>query len=149
MTREPIQPTTEVGPSTRTVAVGARYTLARNLIALVAWGFVAAVVVQVYLAGLGVFRTPQNFELHVTFGHVLEIVAIALLVLLLIVRASRGQIVLAAVLTLLTIAQNVFIQIRETNPEFAALHPVNGVLILVVAIILAQRTWRLGGLTEL
>jgi hypothetical protein len=148
MTRDPIERATDTVPNPSR-ATGTRYTLVRNLIAVVAWGFVVAVVVQVYLAGLGVFRNPQNFELHVTFGHILEIVAIAMLVLLLVVRASRGQVVLAAVLTLLVIGQNVFIQVRGANPEFAALHAVNAVLILVVSIILAQRTWRLGGLTEL
>ncbi|HET8785433.1 MAG TPA: hypothetical protein VFM38_07345, partial [Candidatus Limnocylindrales bacterium] len=48
-------------------AVGARYTLARNLIAIVTWGLVVAFVIQVYLAGIGVFR--GNFELHRNVGY--------------------------------------------------------------------------------
>ena len=128
---------------------GARVTLGRNLVAIVAWGFVAAVVAQVYLAGTGVFRQPQNFEMHATFGHVLEIVAVAMLVLLVLVRGSRLQIGLSVLLVVLVVGQNVFVAIRDTNPELAALHTVNAVVILVASIVLARTTWRLGGLTDL
>ena len=112
-----------------------------------AWGFVVAVVVQVYLAGIGVFR--GDYAAHATFGHILELASVVLLILLVVVRASRTQIGLAVALLVLVVAQNVFINVRATNPELAAFHPVNAVLILVVSIILAQRTWRLGGLTGL
>lgn len=128
--------------------VGARTTVGRNIVAIVAWGFVAAVLVQVYLAGVGVFRDPQNFELHVTFGHVLEVVALVMLIVLILVRGSRLQIGLGALLLLLVVAQNIFIALRTSNPELAAFHPVNAVVILVASIVLARTTWRLGGLTE-
>ena len=36
-----------------------------------------------------------------------------------------------------------------SNPEIAALHPVNAVVILVASIVLARTTWRLGGFSEL
>ena len=126
---------------------GVRVTLGRNVAAIVAWGFVVAVVIQFYLAGIGVFR--GDYASHATFGHILELISVVLLILLVIVRASRVQIGLAVALVALVVAQNVFINVRATNPELAAFHPVNAVLILVVSIILAQRTWRLGGLTGL
>ena len=139
----PSQPATRTSP-TRT---GPGYRLARNAIAIVAWGFVAAVLVQVYLAGIGVFR--QDWELHRNFGHLLEIVSIVLLILLIVVRGSRLQIGLAALLIVLVVGQNIFIGLRTSNPELAALHPVNAVVILVASIVLARTTWRLGGFTEL
>lgn len=139
-------PMAESAPTGR---AGARVTLGRNLMAIVAWGFVAAVVAQVYLAGAGVFRQPQNFEMHVTFGRVLEIVAVAMLVLLILVRGSRLQIGLSVLLVVLVVGQNVFVAIRDTNPELAALHAVNAVAILVASIVLARTTWRLGGFTDL
>ena len=126
---------------------GVRVTLGRNIAAIVAWGFVVAVVVQVYLAGIGAFR--GDYAAHATFGHILELTAVVLLILLVVVRASRTQIGLAVALLALVVAQNIFINVRATNPELAAFHAVNAVLILVVSIILAQRSWRLGGLTGL
>jgi hypothetical membrane protein len=137
----------EPAPETPSRTAGVRVTLGRNIVAIVAWGFVAAIVVQVYLAGIGVFR--GNFEMHATFGHLLEIVAIAMLILLILVRGSRLQIGLSVLLLVLVVVQNVFIAVRETNPELAALHPVNAVAILVAAIVLARTTWRLGGLSDL
>jgi hypothetical membrane protein len=126
---------------------GVRVTLGRNVVAIAAWALVVAFVVQVYLAGIGVFR--DNWELHRNIGYLLLFAAIAVLLLLLAVRASRRQIALAGLLIILVILQSVFVAARTSNPEFAALHPLNGFAIVLVSLILARTTWRLGGLTDL
>jgi hypothetical protein len=48
-------------------------------------------------------------------------------------RAGRTEIV--------TALQSVFVNLRETAPEVAALHPVNGFLITLLAIVLARDAW--------
>ena len=37
--------------------------------------------------------------------------------------------------------QSVFVAMRESNPAVAALHPVNGVLMLIVTIVVAKWAW--------
>ena len=74
-----------------------------------------AILVQVYLAGIGVFK--QDWELHRNFGHLLELVSIVLLVLLILVRGSRLQIGLAALLVVLVVGQNIFISSGCRTPR--------------------------------
>jgi hypothetical protein len=38
--------------------------------------------------------------------------------------------------------QSVFVLMRESSPALAALHPVNGFLILLAAILLAWESWQ-------
>jgi hypothetical protein len=124
-----------------------RSILGRNVIAVAAWALVAAFVVQVYLAGIGVFR--NDWELHRNIGYLLGLATIVVFLLLLAVRASRLQIGLAGLLVVLVILQSVFVALRTSSPELAALHPLNGFAIVLVSLILARTTWRLGGLTNL
>jgi hypothetical protein len=124
-------------------------TLARNVLAVAAWGFVAALLIQVFLAGLGVFRSAGDFDTHRNFGYLLGLMSLLLLVLAIAVRARRRQVVLAAIVLGLVILQSVFIAVRASSPEFAAFHLVNGFVILLAAIVFAWNTWRLGGFTEL
>ena len=55
--------------------------IARRAHLVVAWLFVAGVVVQVFLAGLGVFDDPRTFITHATWGYMLEGLPILMLVL--------------------------------------------------------------------
>ena len=48
---------------------------------------------------------------------------------------------LAAGIFGLFLLQSVFVLQRESTPEVAALHPVNGFLITLLAIILARDAW--------
>jgi hypothetical protein len=124
-----------------------RSVLGRNVIAIATWALVAGFAVQVYLSGIGVFR--GNFELHRNVGYLLGLAAIVVFLLLIAVRASRRQIAMGGLLVILVILQSVFVLFRTSSPEIAALHPLNGFVILVVSLILARTTWRLGGLTDL
>ena len=48
-------------------------SVARTAHLVVAWLLVAGLIVQVFLAGLGVFRDPASFETHKDFGYTLEL----------------------------------------------------------------------------
>jgi cytochrome b561 len=54
---------------------------------------------------------------------------------------GRGSAILAAVMLGQFILQSVFVLQRESAPAIAALHPVNGFLILLFATALARGAW--------
>ena len=116
-------------------------SVARTVHLVVAWLLVAGLVVQVFLAGLGVFRGPASFATHRDWGYLLELLPLVLLVTGLLGGLGRRAAILAAVILGLFILQSVFIGLRDTAPEVAALHPVNGFLITVLAIVLARDAW--------
>lgn len=105
--------------------------------------FVLGVLVQYFLAGLGVFESESVFEIHATIGLILG--GVALVVLLLaggltmsgeLDRTTAGM---AGLLVTLMIVQYLLVELfSEAVPPLAALHPVNGLLVLGVALLLAS-----------
>jgi Family of unknown function (DUF6220) len=95
----------------------------------------------VFLAGLGVFDNPSTFLTHANFGYLLGYVTLAMLILALVAREPRRIVGLAILLLVQFTLQSVFVAIRVDYPQVAALHPVNGFLILVVGIVLARWSW--------
>ena len=102
---------------------------------------VVGLVVQVFLAGLGVFDDPTFFLTHRDTGYTLELVAFVVIVLAAIARAGRAQVGIATLIFGLFLLQSVFVAVRVSSPAVAALHPVNGFHILRLAIVLARRAW--------
>lgn len=115
--------------------------LARLAHAAMAWLFVAGLLAQVFLAGLGVFEGPARFVTHREFGYALSFVALVLLALAAVGRLGRRQVGLAALIFVLFVLQSVFVQAFRGTPTIAALHPVNGFLILLLAIVVARSSW--------
>jgi hypothetical protein len=120
-------------------------SVARQGLLIVGVVFVAGVVLQVVLAGLGVFSDPRSFLTHRDFGYLLGMFTLVLLVLALVGRAPRRVIGMCALLLVLFAMQSVFIALRSSAPEVAALHPLNGFLILLVAITVTRAAWALRG----
>lgn len=114
----------------------------RNVHLAVAGLFVACLVVQVFLAGLGVFDDPDAFLTHRDFGYLFGWLIVVLLVAAIAGRLGRVQIGGAVLLMVLFSFQSIFVAIREDQPTIAALHPLNGFLILLVAVSLARVAWR-------
>ncbi len=111
---------------------------ARRGVAIAAWLFVAGVVGQVFLAGLGVFGVPSgDFSTHRDFGYLVGWLTLVVLVLAIAGRLPRRDIGLSALLLILFALQSVFVAIRDDYPAVAALHPLNGFLILLVGIVIA------------
>jgi lysylphosphatidylglycerol synthetase-like protein (DUF2156 family) len=107
-----------------------------------AWLFVAGAVIQFFLAGLGVFGAA-SFGPHMTVGKLLWLASLILLVLAAILALSgglsRGRVGLAALLFVLMVVQWSLIEaFSKGAPALAALHPVNGLLVLSVAFALAR-----------
>jgi hypothetical protein len=116
-------------------------SVARSAHLVVAWLLVVGLVVQIFLAGLGVFRDAASFGTHRDFGFMLELLPLILLVLGLIAGLGRRAAGLAAAIFGLFLLQSVFVGMRTDAPEVAALHPVNGFLITFLAIVLARDAW--------
>jgi hypothetical protein len=111
-------------------------------LAVVAWLLAGCIVIQVFLAGLGVFDSPVLFLTHRDFGYLFGWLSLVALLIATIGRLPRRLIGLAG-LTLVQMAlQSVLILFREDAPALAALHPVNGVLLLVTTLVLGRLAWR-------
>lgn len=111
--------------------------LARMAYLLVAWLFVGCALVQVFLAGMGVFAGPANFITHKEFGYLFGLLTLVLIVLALVGRMPRRLVLESALLLVLFALQSVLLLFRASAPVVAALHPVNGFLILLVGVHLA------------
>jgi mercuric ion transport protein len=118
-------------------------SVARSIHMVVAWLAVVALVVQVWLAGRGVFDTSAGFDIHRDLGYTIGLVPLVLLVLGLLGGMGRRVALLAVAMFVLNIVQSVLVLQRESNPSIAALHPVNGFLILLLAIVLALDSSRM------
>jgi mercuric ion transport protein len=115
--------------------------VARGIHLAAIWLFAACSVIQVFLAGLGVFVGPQRFALHRDFGYTFGLLLLVVIVAAVVGRLGRRQILYAVALMILFTLQSVFIALRGSAPEIAALHPVNGVLIIGVAFVSGREAW--------
>ena len=114
-------------------------TLWRLLFAAAASLYLAGVVTQVFLAGLGVFKLT-DWTAHVQLGWGLGSAPLLLLVLSLLAQPGRGTILLTAGLTLAAIVQPELAAARHEDPVIAALHPVNALLVFWLAWLVARRS---------
>ena len=115
---------------------------ARSAFPFVAGLFALCAIIQVFLAGLGVFDDPSACITHRDFGYTLSLLPIVLVVLALVGGMPRRYAGLSALLFVLFILQSVFVAMRENMPAVAALHPLNGFLILAIGILLAWQSWQ-------
>jgi hypothetical protein len=95
----------------------------------------------VILAGLGVFQSPRAFITHRDFGYAFGWLTIVLVVLAAVGGVSRRLLGLTALTIGLFTLQSVFVALRGDYPGVAALHPLNGFALLLVAIAIARNAW--------
>ena len=97
--------------------------------------FLAALFVQVFLAGAGVFGAT-SFAPHGILGSLLVLVSLVVLILS---ALARSQIALSAALFGLTVVQMVLVWLGDISPWISALHTVNALLVIGCAAGLLQR----------
>jgi hypothetical protein len=118
---------------------------ARIGFSLVAWLVAFGALIQTYLAGTAIANlggNPANFEMHRNFGYIFGILTIVLVVLALAGRMPRKVVVASLLLLAMMVGQSVLVFIRVDQPNIAALHPVNGFLIVLLAFWVAWATLR-------
>lgn len=119
--------------------------LARVGYSLVAWLFAIVAIVQIYLAGLAVFQIPPgsgSFEQHKNVGYAIGFLGLILLVLSFAAKMPLRVIVASALLLGLVAMQSVFVIFFKSQLNVAALHPLNGFVIALLAVWIAWGTLR-------
>jgi hypothetical protein len=114
----------------------------RIYLALV-WLYLAAIVVQVFLAGAALFYPARDFELHRNLGWILHLVPVLLLVAAVAGRVGRETIWWTVALLVVQGIQPLLPGLRADLPWVAALHPVLAFAIFWLALTLGLRAWRL------
>jgi hypothetical protein len=112
--------------------------LARRGFSVVAWAFVASLVVQLFLVGLDLFEvTGDEVGIHREWAYVYGWLAPLLVLLAVAARLPRRDQLLTLVLLVLFAVQTYLPSLAEELPTLAALHAVNAVAVLWVAVTLA------------
>jgi len=92
-----------------------------------------AIVVQVFLAGVGVFGA-NSFDAHESFGWMIHSAAILLFILALIGPRTRRAIGMSFGLLVLMTVQIELVGARDDEPYVAAFHPVLALFVLGLAL---------------
>jgi hypothetical protein len=101
--------------------------------------FVLSVFAQFFLAGLGVFGA-ESFEAHKDFAGVFHLFALLLVILALLVRRNRTDLILVISLFVLTTIQ---FSLPDADDGYVqALHVLNALIIYTIAFHVLQRSIR-------
>ena len=106
--------------------------------------FVVAIVVQVVLAGLAIANLggSGDFSTHIEFGYTwVGLSGLALVLTALAARRRRREVVITLALLILYIVQTLLPSAKGSLPFLAALHPLNAMILFVLAIWYARRMW--------
>lgn len=102
--------------------------------------FVASVGLQVYAAGLALFGVT-SFMPHAVLGYLMIIGAIILLVLTTFAKLPRRALIWASLILALALIQPILVLVfRQSTPVLAAFHPINALLMLTCALLIARST---------
>lgn len=110
--------------------------------------FGTAVLVQVYLAGSGIFaakgpvKDASSLDPHRTLGNILAGLALLLLIAVIVARPSRRVVITVVVLFVLTGVEGLIAGAGKSAPYFGALHPVIAVVIMGLAAVIPLWTRR-------
>jgi hypothetical protein len=109
--------------------------------------FLLAGATQIFLAGLGVFSVKDQgdsaFSPHRTLGFTMAGIAMVILILAALARPGARAIILAAVLVVLTsLMQSLLAGLGDDHAIYGALHALDGLLIIGIAVYLYARARR-------
>lgn len=119
-------------------------TTARQVNGWVAWAWVAAIVIQVTLAGLAIPQLGGNgsFATHQGFGYAMTLFAIALVAAAVAARAGRTRILQAVGIMVLYFIQTILPNLDPGLSFAAALHPLNAMFLFALSVWYARQVWR-------
>jgi hypothetical protein len=106
----------------------------RQAYAVFTWIFFVAVVVQFFLAGLGVFVNPEDFGFHAMFGSLILLIGLLALALSFAAGLPRRTIGLTALLPVLVLVQVALVELgHAVLPVLAAFHVINALAIFALS----------------
>jgi hypothetical protein len=116
----------------------------RRVHAWLAWVFVGAILVQVWLAGAAIPQLGGNgsFEVHRNFGYAIGLLSLVQVLLAAAARMGRTRILQSLGLFVLYIIQSSLPYMDPDLPAAAALHPVNAVVMFGLGFWYARQVWR-------
>src|SRR5919198_2469111 len=124
-----------------------RIRISRTLYAVIAWGIVAAVLVQVSLIGLWLFSGLPTLAIHKEFGHAIFLGVFALLILAFAGGFSSQMKFATSVLSVITAVQTEVFALLPGSP-LRAFHTILPLVIFAMAVFLGVwatpflRAWR-------
>jgi hypothetical protein len=110
--------------------------------AVACWLFLLGIVVQVFLAGAGLFKLT-DFTAHGSLGWSLPLISLFLPILAYVAHVEKSTVGLAGAIVVLTFIQPELAAARHTDPLVAAFHPVNALLIFWLTWTVARRATEL------
>lgn len=116
---------------------------ARWLFLALVWIYLAGIVVQVFLAGTGLFGATRDFEAHIGLGWILHLVPVLLLIAAAVGRVGRQLMWWTTALLVVQFIQPILPSLRADLPWAAALHPVLALIVFWLALTIGLRAWRL------
>lgn len=116
-----------------------RTALRTRVFPILAWVYLAALGIQIFFAGMAIFVGPGLIELHRTMAHVLGLTALGLIAATALGRAPEWRLAIGNLGLL--VVQGMLVHVHQWFgiSIVAALHPVNAVVLVAVAHVLARR----------
>ena len=133
-----------VAEQTAALAERARIPRLRRAYVLAATAGALLILLQVFLAGAGVFAGPSYWPMHRLFGMILTLVPLVLVALAFAARVPRRFAWLGGLLFVLVGLQPALTSLADQlhAPLLAALHPVNAVVIFALTALLSLLAWQ-------
>ena len=116
---------------------------ARYLYLALVWIYLAGILFQVFLAGMGLFGTTRDFEPHASLGWILHLVPVLLLIVAAVARVGSRLIWWNVALLVVQFIQPILVLLRNDQPIAAAFHPVLALVIFWLALTIGLKAWRL------
>src|SRR5436190_4975812 len=116
----------------------------RQVHAWLAWALVAAIVIQVWLAGSAIPQLGGNgsFATHRDFGYGIGLLTLLVLLASISAGAGRRRSSQALGLLVLYVVQSSLPYMAPDLPFAAALHPVNALVMFALSLWYARAVWR-------
>ena len=112
--------------------------VASRALVVLAWLFVACLVVQFFLVGLEIFEALGESELHRDFAYTYGWLTPIMVLLAAVANAPRRARVLSVALLVAFAIQTYLPLLAERAPLVAAVHPVTALLVVLVAVLFAR-----------
>lgn len=117
---------------------GARWLFLAMILA-----YLAAVLFQVFLAGMGLFGAERDFELHRNLGYLIHLTPIPLIVVAAVAKVGQRLLLWTGALFVVQGIQPLLPMLRTDLPWAAALHPVLALVVFWLGATIALQAWRL------
>ena len=111
----------------------------RFLYGLLAAGLLVCIVLQVFLAGMGIFVDADNLDMHRTFANYFEFAPLVMFILSFFGQIRGGLRWLALVMYVVGILQH--LTIREFTGSLQALHAVDALVLFGLSWYMTRRSW--------